>query len=157
MILGITGHRSDKIGGWTVPNPTYNYVYQEIEKQFKLLKPEKIISGMALGTDQIAAIIAYRLNIPFIAAVPFKGQESKWINDSQRIYHSLLKKASEIVIVSPGEYSAAKLQVRNEWIVEHSDMMLAVHNGSKGGTYNCILYAEKIGRKIIKINPTLTC
>ena len=32
---------------------------------------------MALGTDQWAAKIALELSIPYIAAVPFRGQESR--------------------------------------------------------------------------------
>jgi len=160
MRLGITGHRSDKLPdkatGYEIPNPTYNYVYQEIEKKFKELNPEKIITGMALGTDQIAAIIAYRLGIPFIAAIPFEGQEIKWIPKSQEIYHKLLNKASETVIVSGGEFSAGKMQERNKWIVNYSDIMLGIFDGSPGGTANCLNYARSINREIIIIDPRLT-
>lgn len=89
MIVAFTGHRPEKIGGYKLPNPTYLHVYKEIESTLKKLNPDKVISGMALGVDQIAAYIAYKLKIPFIAAVPFEGQEKAWPFKSQHIYKIL--------------------------------------------------------------------
>lgn len=160
MILGITGHRPDKLPnkatGYKLPNPTYKYVCQELEKHFIQLQPEKIISGMALGVDQWAAFIAYKLKIPFVAAVPFEGQEKKWPAESQLKYKQLLKLASEIIIVSPGGYGSGKLQTRNKWIVDYSHKLLATWDGSEGGTGNCVAYAESVKRQIIRIDPRLT-
>lgn len=156
MILGITGHRPDKLGGYHIPNPTYTRVCREIEKVFQDLKPEKVITGMALGVDQWAAFIAYKLNIPFLAAVPFEGQEKKWPSKSQDLYNKLLKKATEIVIVSPGGYESSKMKTRNRWMVDYSDKMLAVWDGSSGGTGNCINYATSVEKEIIRIDPRLT-
>ncbi len=156
MILSITGHRPDKLGGYKLPNPTYIKVCQKIEQAFKELQPEKIISGMALGVDQWAAMIAYRMKIPFLAAVPFEGQETKWPAKSQEIYQLLLSKASEKVIVSSGVYSSSKLQTRNRWMVDYSDKTLAVWDGSPGGTGNCINYAKSVQKEIIYIDPRLT-
>ncbi len=157
MIVSLTGHRPDKLPnketGYTLPNPTYIYVCQEIEKLFIQLKPEKIISGMALGVDQWAANIAIKLNIPYIAAVPFAGQESKWPIKSQKIYNSLIAKASEIHIVCDGEYSGWKLQKRNEWMVDNSDEVIAVWDGTKGGTANCVDYITIKNKKYHRIDP----
>jgi uncharacterized phage-like protein YoqJ len=154
MIGAFTGHRPDKLGGYKLPNPTYVKVCKEIDWLLRELNPEKVISGMALGVDQWAANIARKLEIPFIAAIPFENQESKWPLRSQRAYHLLLKYASEKVIVSPGGYEVAKMQVRNRWMVDNSDFLIAVWDGSKGGTANCVEYAETIGRKIYRIDPT---
>jgi hypothetical protein len=33
MILSGTGHRPNKLSGYNIPNPTYNYVCSEIEKK----------------------------------------------------------------------------------------------------------------------------
>ncbi len=153
MIIAGTGHRPQKLGGFKLPNPTYNYVCQQIEKHFLELKPEKVISGMALGYDQWLAVIAIKLKISLIAAVPFEGQEKAWNAESQTIYKKILSKASEVVIVSDGGYANWKMQVRNEWMVNHADLMLACYDGSAGGTANCINYAKKIGKELIIINP----
>jgi uncharacterized phage-like protein YoqJ len=158
MIVAFTGHRPDKLPdratGYKIPNPTYNRVCQEIDKALKELKPEKVISGMALGIDQWAAAIAYKLKIPFIAAIPFEGQEKAWPEESQKTFRLLRRLAAEEVIVSEGGYSLAKMQIRNEWMVNHCDILIAVWDGTQGGTGNCVQYAESIDRKIFRIDPS---
>lgn len=99
---------------------------------------------MALGTDQWAAWAAMELNIPFIAAVPFEGQESKWPKESQQKFKILLDSAAEVVIVSPGGYAPEKMHLRDRWMVDNSDQLLGVWNGQEyGGTFGTIRYAQK--------------
>lgn len=153
MIVAFTGHRPDKLGGYKLPNPTYIKVCQQIEAELTALKPDKVISGMALGVDQWAAFIAHKLKIPFVAAIPFINQECKWPKESQKIYHQLLQLASEQVIVSPGGYTAAKMQVRNCWMVDQCNKLIAIWDGSEGGTGNCVNYAKSVKKEIIFIDP----
>jgi uncharacterized phage-like protein YoqJ len=141
MILGITGHRPTELGGYNIDNQIYKKVYSLVKKSFKEINPEMIISGMALGADQLAIEAAIELDIPFLAAVPFVGQESVWPAESKTKYKELLTKAKETVIVSLGGYSPAKLHLRNHWIVNHSDQLLAIWNGKQsGGTFECVNY-----------------
>jgi len=153
MIVSFTGHRPDKLGGYQIPNPTYRHVCQQIDKVLRELKPDKIITGMALGVDQWAANIALKMEIPYIAAVPFLGQEKAWPPSSQRVFNTLLKWASEVVIVSEGDYHPAKMQIRNEWMVDRADKVIAIWDGTKGGTGNCVDYAKSKNKEIIFINP----
>lgn len=153
MIIAFTGSRPNKLGGYKTPNPIFNKVCKGIEKYLIELQPEKIISGMAQGTDIWAAKIAVKLKIPFIAAIPFIGQESIWPASSQEEYHSLLKLAAKQVIVSKGTYSAEKMQVRNQWMVDNSDLLIAVWDGSSGGTANCVKYAKSKNKTIMVIDP----
>lgn len=159
MIIAGTGHRSDKLPnketGYILPNPTYNYICQQIEKILLEEKPDKVISGMALGFDQYLANVAIKLKIPLVAAVPFKGQELAWPQHSQKVFNKLLERASEIVYVSEGGYAAYKMQIRNEFMADSCDKLLACWNGSNGGTANCINYAKSINKEIIIINPLL--
>jgi uncharacterized phage-like protein YoqJ len=156
-IVAFTGHRPDKLPnketGYKLPNPTYIHVCQQIEKTLKELQPEKVISGMALGVDMWAANIAYKLSIPFIAAVPFLGQEKAWPESSQKTFHNLLNKAAETVIVCEGGYAAYKMQTRNCWMVDRCDKLIAVWDETPGGTGNCVSYAKSINREIILIDP----
>jgi uncharacterized phage-like protein YoqJ len=156
-IVAFTGHRPDKLPnketGYKLPNPTYIHVCRQIEKTLLELKPNKIITGMALGIDQWAANVAIKLGIPFLAAIPFEGQENAWPESSQRTFRTLLKKAAEKVIVCEGGYEASKMQRRNEWMVNNCNILIAVWDGTPGGTSNCINYAKSINREIIFINP----
>lgn len=151
MIVAFTGHRPDKLGSYE-PNEISNKVKGDITKALSELKPEKVISGMALGVDQIAAEVCIDLGIPFIAAVPFLGQESMWPLKSKEHYRYLLSKASDIEVVCDGGYAAWKLQKRNEWMVDNCNLLIAVWNGSDGGTKNCFDYAQKVGRKTFIID-----
>lgn len=154
MIVAFTGHRPDKLGGYKLPNPTYIKICQALDKTLSELKPDKAISGMALGIDQWAANICIKLNIPFIAAIPFVGQEGKWPESSQKTYHALLSKAAEKVIVCDGSYEIQKMQIRNEWMVNRCDLLIGVWDGTKGGTGNCIEYAKSVNKDILRIDPT---
>lgn len=153
MIVAFTGHRPNKLGGYIVPNPTYDLVRARIIHELLEVEASHIISGMALGVDQWAAEIAVAAGIPFTAAIPFRGQEDAWPTSSQKAYAALLKKAHDVVIVSEGGYSPHKMQLRNEWMVDHCDKLIAVWDGTPGGTANCVSYAMSKDKEIIRINP----
>lgn len=147
-IVAFTGHRPQKLGG-----DIQFWVRYHLKQELKKLNPEGCISGMALGVDQWAAEICNNLGIPWVAAIPFAGQESRWPEASQQAYRKLLATAFGTCIVSPGGYSPQKMQIRNEWMVDRADVVLAVFNGSPGGTYNCLQYADKTLKKIVMIDP----
>ena len=153
LVVAFTGHRPEKCGGYKIPNPTYNFVRSEITRILNELKPTNAISGMALGTDTIAAEVCIELEIPFIAAVPFRGQELYWTKESQIKYCDLLMQAERIEYVNQGGYAAWKMQVRNEWMVNNCNVLIAVFDGSNGGTRNAFDYATTKDKRIIRINP----
>src|SRR3546814_15540871 len=92
---------------------------------------------MALGWDTAWALAALDLGVPLTAAVPFCGQEKSWPAESQRRFHSILERAAAVEIVCPGGFAAHKMQTRNEWMVDHADGVVALWDGSTGGTANC--------------------
>lgn len=151
MIVGITGHRPDKLGGWRTPNKVQTQVRAALTDVLAELRPALLVSGMALGVDQWAAEACIALGIPFRAAVPFQGQESMWPPLAQERYRSLLKQAVDVIVVCEGEYKPWKLQRRNEWVVDHIDLLVAVWDGSRGGTGNCVGYAASIERPVRRV------
>ena len=143
-----TGHRPVKLGGYSdeaviMVNDFAVSILKDI-----LPRPTVIISGMALGWDQALARAAIILEIPFIAAIPFNGQETAWPYPARLHYKNLLAKAWKVEVVSPGAYAAWKMQKRNEWMVERCNILLALWDGSTGGTKNCIDYAQSLSRPI---------
>jgi uncharacterized phage-like protein YoqJ len=146
LIITATGHRPNKLGGYgkDVRAKTWKVAHNYLG----LSLATEVVSGMALGWDIAFAEAAFGLGIPFVAAVSFEGQESKWPEESRVHYHKVLKKAKRVVIVSPGGYSAFKMQERNAWMVDYSSRICALWNGSPGGTSNCIEYAEAMLRPI---------
>lgn len=144
-----TGHRPQKLLGFGArANST---LCRFTRAWLEALRPECVISGMALGWDQALATAAVELAIPFVAAVPFEGQEARWPESSQREYQALLGRAAEVVIVSSGSFSARSMQARNQWMTDYCDLLLALYDGSSGGTGNCIRYADESGRDVLNL------
>lgn len=152
MTVAFTGHRPDKLGG-------YNNVCMQrwvsflLEDTLEALKPHLAYCGMALGVDTWAAQTCIKLGIPFVAAIPFRGQESQWPEASQQQYKDLLSKASSVTVCCHGDYHKRKMQVRNEYMVNACDVLIAVWDGSPGGTANCIRYAQSRDKQIVYITP----
>lgn len=155
MIASVTGHRPDKLGfEYDLKGPTTLRISGELIKWLKQHSPSKVISGMALGVDQIWAICAIKLDIPVIAAIPCANQENRWPEASKKLYRKIMSHPSVIPhYVDSGAYAAYKMQQRNIWMVENSDVVVAVWDGSKGGTGNCVAFAESVGKKIFIFDP----
>lgn len=150
MIITGAGHRPNKLGGYG--DDVYVRL-RELARRWLREHPhvKRVLSGMALGWDQALAAAAVYEGVPFVAAIPFKGQESKWPDASRRRYFALLSRAAETVIVCDGGYSAEKMRRRNEWMVDHADTVLALWNGSASGTKDCIDYAREKNIPIINL------
>lgn len=149
MILSATGHRPIKLGGYGVG--TQNRLTKLAMDYLKDNTPDRIISGMALGWDTAWARAGLALDIPVIAAVPFKGQESTWPDESQDIYNMILSRCAEVVFVCTPGYEPWKMQTRNEYMIDASNKVIALWDGSPGGTANCIKYAQSINRPIVNL------
>lgn len=150
MIVSATGHRPDKLGGYSPAAQcrVYSVAYEWLEA----FRPALLVSGMALGWDQACAEAAIVLDIPVRAAVPFAGQESKWPAHSQEHYRLLLSRCAEVRVIAPGGYSPFAMQMRNEVMVEWADLILALWDGSTGGTANCLSDARTYGDRRPIIN-----
>ncbi len=140
MIVAFSGHRPQKVGGYG-DTPLRRAITSALRNILVELRPTLAISGMALGVDQWAAQLCIDLSIPFDAYVPFNGQESRWPDASKREYLALLRKARKIRVIA-NAYSNAAFQRRNEAMVDDCDVLVAVWDGSAGGTANCVRYAE---------------
>jgi uncharacterized phage-like protein YoqJ len=149
MILAGTGHRPNKLGGYSTE--AFGKLINIAKEYLSSNKPDLIISGMAIGWDQALAVAAIELDIPFDAYVPFIGQEAMWPKHVKEYYKQLLSKARVVNYISDGGYTGLKMQLRNEAMVNDCDRILAMWDGSSGGTANCIKYAETKQRPIINL------
>ncbi len=144
-----TGHRPEKLGRYG--SLTSIKLYDFARRYLETYRPDRFISGMALGWDTACARACVSLGIPFIAAIPFVGQESQWPESSRRIYADLLACAERIETVSLGGFNAKAMQRRNEWMVDLADGVLALWDGSSGGTCNCVKYAQRVGKPMTNL------
>lgn len=179
MNICFTGHRPNKLGGYDWTTEKNKRIIEKLKNLIISVTndvSDKVIYfrfGAALGIDQMAFEIVYNIIKPMFSnkiilleiAVPYKNQYIKWSKDDIDLYMNQLKKADYVTYVDEmehynthttriGEHSNQKLQMRNQYMVDYSDILIGVWNNiNKGGTSNCINYAKKLNRKIILMNP----
>lgn len=159
MIICITGHRPDKLYGYDISDIRYLFLKQKIKKILIDKQATEGITGMAMGADMIFALAIIDLkdegyNIKLRCAIPCLKHTSKWFDKKTlNMYNYILSRADEKIIVSERNYDNFVMQQRNEYMVDNSDKIIAVYNGSSGGTKNCIDYALSKNKEIIHITP----
>ena len=141
-----TGHRPEKL----------KRSEEEIKKslEIEILKAVQdgyttFITGLARGVDIWAGQIVLRLrqsnpNLRLIAALPYPICESRWSDFWKSQYTEVFNAANLVKCISP-KYSMASFQIRDEWMVDHSSRVIAVYDGTPGGTKNTIDYANRCG------------
>lgn len=151
MIYAGTGHRPESLvlgGDEAYGDALRTSLTAFATRVVSEVQPTGIISGMALGWDQALAKAAIDLEIPLTAAIPFPDQHKWWPPEAQERYCWALAHAHKIHTVR-NTYSRDAYQKRNVWMVENCNHLLALFNGvSRGGTYNCIKYADRVKRPI---------
>lgn len=159
MIICVTGHRPDKLYGYDISDIRYLFLKQKIKKILIDKQATEGITGMAMGADMIFALAVIDLkdegyNIKLRCAIPCLKHTSKWFDKKTlNMYNYILSRADEKIIVSERNYDNFVMQQRNEYMVDNSDKIIAVYNGSSGGTKNCIDYALSKNKEIIHITP----
>jgi len=147
-----TGHRPDKM--------------EQGEKEIKPLLEKAIddaiangyvtfITGMAMGTDIWASEIVLEKKksnpeLHLICALPHPDFEKPRSLTEKRRFNKIIKKADLVKEISD-HYFRACYQVRNEWMVDHSNLVIAVFNGQKSGTKNTVRYALKKKKEIVNL------
>ena len=156
MICCVTGHRPQ---GFPFPYDSENermewyelILYHELEKLVKKGYTH-FISGMAQGADldfaNAVSLLKVEYEVTLEAAIPYSNQAKSWPEEAFFRYLDLLDECDVKTVLSETFYRGC-LQVRNRYMVDHSDLVLAIWNGTKkGGTWNTICYAQKIGKPI---------
>lgn len=151
MIIAGTGHRPNKLGGYgaEVQQKLIDFAAAVLPQH----QPSTVITGMALGWDMALAQAAVRLGIPFHAYIPFNGQELMWPESTRLYYRALMRQAQHIVVCSTGGFTKEAMQVRNVAMVDNCDELVALWNGSSGGTANCLRYAQSLHKRYTNYWP----
>lgn len=125
MKVLITGHRLEKL---------YNYDVAWIDRKLWEVMTDlqerhgfaRGYSGMASGVDLWFAQWCVAKKIPFVACIPFEGQELQMNEPNRNLRKLLIESAAEV------------RNVKNSWMVEQCDMGIVVWDGNKGGTHNVV-------------------
>ena len=151
-ICCFTGHRPEKLNipEEEVKTLLENAISTAINDGFLTF-----ITGMARGIDMWAGEIVLKQkkdnpDIRLVCAVPYEGFEKRWAISERNLYRHILESADSVRFICK-HYSRSCFQIRNCYMVDRSDRVIAVYSGKKGGTKNTVEYAKRKGTEIINI------
>ena len=147
-----TGHRPEKL---KIPEDRLVLLLEEEIRKAITGGFTTYITGMAKGTDLIAGEIVLRLReqddrLKLICALPHPGFGLHWGGGWTERFQKVLAAADLVRTICP-DFSYAAYQTRNEWMVRHSALVIAVFNGERGGTKNTMDYAQRTGVQCVVI------
>jgi len=107
------------------------------------------ITGMAMGVDLVAGEIVLQLReqdsrLKLVCALPYPNFGQHWGGGWTQRFRDVQAQADLVRCISD-KFSYAAYQVRNEWMVRHSSLVIGVFNGERGGTKNTLDFAKRIG------------
>lgn len=154
-VCSFTGHRQiikahkAKIG--ELLEKAVSYMYENGVRTF--------LTGGAVGFDTLAAktVIRFRLHHPdvrLVILIPCKNQSEKWSDRDKAIYDYTLSAADEVEFIAD-EYYDGCMKERNTALAERCDSMIAYVGRYMGGSAQTVRIAEKLGKKIYNLYPTL--
>lgn len=113
------------------------------------------ICGMASGSDlyfceAVMQLRDEREDVSIEAAIPWEGQSERWPPEMKKRYSRLTSECDYQTLVQ-SDFSPDCLMRRNHYMVDSSGVLIAVYNGSPGGTRQTMLYAMRRNIEIIEL------
>jgi ribonuclease HI len=138
-LLLVTGPKPPEIGGYG-ETPTATAIrskLQEIISAKAAITPDlRVMTGLQLGVEQLAAEASLAAAVPFVAVLPYPGQQSVWPAQSQKRYDELLEQAGGEVLLQAEppkskRNAGAALNRRNAWLARHAAEAVVVWDGKE--------------------------
>ena len=158
-----SGYRPEKLPWGTDEDDSrcraLKVVITETAEQVYLSGIRHFICGMARGSDMYfcETVLFLRAKYPeitFEAAIPCKEQADNWPADERRRYLSLVGQCDFVTYVSQ-HYTKSCMLRRNRYMVDSSSVLIAVHDGKRGGTSYTVKYAARRALDIVSISPII--
>ena len=156
-----TGHRPDKLPwGMNEQDSRCATLKRSLERELELLYRRgfrRFISGMAMGCDLYfaEAVLALRQKYPDLTlegAVPCPTQAQRWPEHLRRRWRDILDRCDLETVVQQN-YDRWCMLRRDRYMVDRSAAVLAVFNGTPGGTQYTLNYAMDKKREILLLDP----
>ena len=144
-----TGHRPGKLPwGWDEDGPRCQDLKGSIARELDGLYRRgyrHFLSGMAQGCDlyfaeAVLALRQARPDVTLEGAVPFPGQADRWPPQDRLRWRAVLD-ACDVETVVQQRYDRFCMLRRDRYLVDRSGCILAVFDGSPGGTRYTLNYA----------------
>ncbi len=113
------------------------------------------ISGLSSDVEILSAQIVGSFrhknkNLILEAAIPYRNRLKSPDNE----FKYALMHCNKVTVIQE-KYAPGCFQKKNKYMVDKSDIVIAIWDGrTSGGTYNTIKYAKSLEKEIIQINPS---
>lgn len=154
-----TGHRPEKLPwGSDESSPDCGLLKERLAQTLEGLYRRgfrHFIGGMAQGCDLYFAETALSLrerypDMVIEAAIPCPSQAKGWGEEDRARYQAILDRCDLETMVQQ-HYTQGCMLRRDRYMVDRSALLLAVYNGSGGGTRYTINYALDSGLEVIRL------
>lgn len=146
----LTGHRPERLGySSNLYHPDWYRVINWMKEMIQEYQITDVYSGMADGCDMAFALAAIKIKqcgypLKLHCVLPCKNYQSSHV-----LYQYIKLRADEWIELSDEFYKGCD-NVRDQYMVDHSDLLLAVWDGNKsGGVWSTIRKAQKKNVEII--------
>ena len=148
--VAVTGHRS-------LTAQQAEWVASELPRVLRKLAADHdtttLISGMAVGADQLAARAAIDTGVGSWSYLPHPQQADRWPPSARERWTRLRAAAARHVVLADG-YDVANLHNRNRLMIRDSSAIVAIHDPARttGGTHEALRTADTMRRPVIRMN-----
>ena len=157
MVCGFTGHRRLPWGG-DETDPRCAALKTVLGRRIAEAAAAgcgTFLCGMARGADTYfaEAVLALRdggLDLRLEALVPCPSQAGGWPATDRDRWTRLLAACDAVTVLEPA-YTPGCMLRRNRVLVDRSDVLITVYDGSGGGTASTVAYARRRGRPLLPV------
>jgi predicted Rossmann fold nucleotide-binding protein DprA/Smf involved in DNA uptake len=141
MKIGITGHRPPRLKGQE--KLIEHWIEEQLINLRAVYKDIILVTGMAAGVDQIAALAAIKLGVGVECFFPYRHKLSM-------TEKYIVENAAEVRYFAEQYPGKGVYLNRDRALVEESDLLLVVFDGRPlGGTHYTFEYAKTLGKNIM--------
>lgn len=149
--IGVSGHQR-------IPAAVVSQIVPQV-RQLIAKQPTPLIgySSLAAGADQLVAQLVIDAGGDLHAVIPAAGYDTTFDDDTLPTYRALLAAATTVTELPFTEPSEKAYDAAGHYVVDHSDILLALWDGEPsrglGGTADAVAYARSIGRAVHVVWP----
>lgn len=151
MRAAVTGHQPPALGGYGAD--VFARLVGLGRGWIRANRPAEVVSGMAAGWDLAMAEAAVLEGVPLVAALAFRGQGEDWPDEARAHLRRLLGAAVMVHLANearvPGMWT-----IRDRWVLERGDVVVALWSGADGGTGRAVATARELGKQVDNLWPS---
>ena len=136
--LVVAGHRPPELGGYEVDNPVATAVRRRLTDILaataELHDDLVVATGMGLGAEQLGAVAALDVGVPFVAVLPYPDVDAVWPAEARQRFGTLRDQARDVVVLqrrvpASKQQAGAALRRRDAWLARAADQAVVVWDG----------------------------